>query len=143
MAEAGEYWIDPAFFYEMDMGRSNNVPNQIIMGFLSSKVVGQFEDTINLLIHKDWGIESTPAGFIYSNQLKYRLIQQLEPGFELYGDTDGKAAMYNQQLAIGPAIFGKFMTFEAQAIRYQLGVLFGATPATPNAALRWKLEYEF
>lgn len=141
LAQPGEYWIDPALFYEMDFARTS--PSNIQLGFLGGKDMGRFSDMANFLVHKDYGAHETPTGFIYSNQLRYRLHHLFEPGFELYGDTGGKARFQDQQLAIGPAFVGKVHTFDGQGIRYQMGYLYGATPATPDHAIRWKLEYEF
>ena len=141
LTEAGEYWLDTGLFYEMDFARTG--PNNIIFGLLGAKEIGSFSETFNLLAHKDYGAGNTATGFIYSNQLKYHYRPYLEPGFELYGDTDHKERFDDQQLAIGPGIFGKIYTFNGQAIKYQLAYLFGATTATPDAAVRWKMEYEF
>jgi len=141
LAQQGEYWIDPALFYEMDFARTG--PNNIIFGVLGGKDIGKFSNVTNLLVHKDYGAGDTPTGFIYSNQFRYRYHHLFEPGFELYGNTDGKARFQDQQLAIGPAIFGKVYTFDGQGIRYEVGYLYGSTPATPDHAVRWKLEYEF
>ena len=142
LAEQGEYWFDPALFYEMGFGRGDE-PNEIKFGFLGEGTFGSINETFNLLAHKDYGLESTPTGFSYSSQTKYRLSQWFEPGFEIYGDTQGHEKFAKQKLAIGPAIFGKIYTLDAQAIKYQVGYMFGATPATPDRALRWKIEYEF
>jgi len=142
LAEQGEYWIDPAFFLELDFARKGQ-PNNITTGFLGATTIGPIAETFNLLIHKDYGTGSTPTGFIYSNQAKYRLVSWFEPGFEVFGDTDGKAKFAEQQFAIGPVLIGKIYTFNGQALKYQLGYLFGATPATADGAVRWKIEYEF
>lgn len=141
LTEPGEYWLDTGLFYEMDFARQG--PNDIIFGLLGAKEVGSFRETFNLLAHKDYGPGNEPTGFIYSNQLRYHYKAYLEPGFEIFGDTDHKARFDDQQLAIGPGIFGKIYTFNGQAIKYELGYLFGATTATPDGAVRWKLEYEF
>ncbi len=141
LTEPGEYWLDTGLFYEMDFARQG--PNNIIFGLLGAKEIGNFGETFNLLAHKDYGPGNTPTGFIYSNQLIYHYRSWLEPGFEVFGDTDHKSKFDDQQLAIGPGIFGKIYTFNGQGIKYQLGCLFGATTATPDVALRWKLEYEF
>lgn len=141
LTEPGEYWLDTGLFYEMDFARTS--PNNVIFGFLGAKEIGSFAETFNLLAHKDYGPGQTPTGFIYSNQLKYHYRHYLEPGFEVFGDTNGKSRFNDQQLAIGPGIFGKIYTFNGQAVKYQLGYLFGATTATPDGAVRWKLEYEF
>jgi high-affinity iron transporter len=141
LAEPGEYWITPGLFYEMDFARTG--PDNVIFGFLGAKDIGPFGETFNLLAHKDYGPGQTPTGFIYSNQLKYHYRSWLEPGFEVFGDTVGKDRFSDQQFATGPGIFGKIYTFNGQALKYELGCLFGATPATPDIAVRWKLEYEF
>jgi hypothetical protein len=142
LAEPGEYWIDPGFFLEHDWGRAGD-PNNIITGFLGAKTIGPVAETFNLLLHKDYGPGATPMGFAYSNQAKYRWKAWMEPGFEVYGDTGGKDKFSDQQFAVGPGVFGKIYTFNAQALKYELVYLFGATNATPDSAVRWKLEYEF
>lgn len=141
LTQPGEYWLDTGLFYEMDFARTG--PNNIIFGFLGAKEIGSFAETLNLLAHKDYGSGNSPTGFIYSNQLKYHYRAGLEPGFEIFGDTNHKERFDDQQLAIGPGIFGQFYTFNGQSLKYQLGMLFGATTATPDWAVRWKLEYEF
>ena len=144
LAEPGKYWIDPGAFVEFDFGR-NHEANTAIFGLLGEKSIGRFEETANLLLHKDFGGRDsvTPIGLIYSNQLKYRLYPWMEPGFEFYGDTNGKEKFADQQFSTGPGLFGKIHTFDAQAFKYQVAYLRGATPATPDSTVRWKLEYEF
>ncbi len=142
LAEAGEYWIDPGLFYEMDFARGAGNPDNIIFGFLGAKTIGPVAETFNLLLHKDYGANDTPMGFIYSNQAKYRLVQWFEPGFEIYGDTDGKSRFQDQQFATGPGIFGAIHLVNGQELKYECAYLFGATPASPDGAVRWKLEYE-
>lgn len=141
LTEPGEYWIDSGLFYEMDFARTG--PNTITFGYLGAKEIGGFLDTANLLAYKDYGSGNGPMGFIYSNQLKYQYRSYFEPGFEIFGDTKHKERFDDQQLTIGPGIFGKIYTFNGQGIKYQLAALLGATTATPDWALRWKLEYEF
>jgi len=141
LTEPGEYWLDTALFFENAFARTS--PNDLIFGVLGATNVGKIGETFNLLLHKNYGANNTPLGFIYSNQMTYRYRAWLEPGFEIFGDTDGQPRFDNQQLAIGPGIFGKIYTVNGQALKYQLGYLFGATTASPDGAVRWKLEYEF
>lgn len=141
LTEPGEYWLDSGLFYEMDYARS--APNTIILGYIGAKEAGPFLDTFNFLAHKDYSNGETPLGFIYSNQLRYHYRPYLEPGFEIFGDTAGKAKFDDQQLAIGPGIYGKIYAADGQAFKYQLGYLFGANTVTPDGAIRWKMEYEF
>ena len=123
--------------------RTSDDPSNVIFGFLGGKVIDNtFAERFNLLLHKDYGPNNTPLGFAYSNQFKYMMVHWFEPGFEIFGDTDGQNKFDNQQLAIGPGIFGKIYTFNAQALKYEIGYLFGATSATADGAVRWKFEYE-
>jgi hypothetical protein len=125
------------------MDFAHQSPNNIQFGILGSKKIGMVAETFNLLLHKDYGANDTPTGFIYSNQAKYRLSEWFEPGFEVYGDTMGKSRFDDQQFSTGPGIFGGFhIGPNGQAIKYQLVYLFGATPATPTGAIRWLTEYE-
>ena len=143
LADQGEYWIDPALFYEMEFARGAENPNAIVFGFLGAKTIGPVTETFNLLADKDYGPNAEPMKFSYSSQTKYRLRPWLEPGVEIFGDTDHHERFADQQLAMGPGLFGKIYAFDGQAVKYQLGYLFGATPATPDGAVRWKLEYEW
>jgi len=143
LADPGEYWIDPGLFFETDFARDGNSPNGLIFGFLGAHTFPMFTETFNILAHKDYGPSNTPLGFNFDNQLKYRYKPWLEPGFELYSDTSGKSRFQDQQFQTGPGFFGKIYTFNGQALKYEVAYLFGATPASPDGALRWKLEYEY
>jgi len=144
LTEPGEYWIDTAVFAELDVGR-DHTPDNTLFGLLVGKTVGHVEGTANFLLHKDFGGNQglTPLGFAYSDQTKYRIIPAFEPGIEIYGDTQGREKFADQQLSVGPGIFGKIPTYDAQALKYQLAYLRGATPATPDNTVRWLVEYEF
>lgn len=143
LAEPGEYWIDPAAFVELGLARDGE-SNAFTVGFLGAKNIGPITDTFNLLLEKDFSPDATPLGLAYRNQVKYTVRPWLEPGFEIFGNTDGKNKFAEQQLAMGPGLFGAIRPFShAQKLKYQIGYLFGATPATPDGAIHWKLEYEF
>ncbi|MDR3448177.1 MAG: FTR1 family protein [Alphaproteobacteria bacterium] len=142
ITEPGEYWIDSGLFAEVDFTRQN-AANNFIFGYLGAKRFGRILETANLLLHKDVGSEVTATGLIYSSQTKYMIRPWIEPGFEIYGDTAGKEKFADQDFAAGPGLFGKIPTFDGQALKYEAAYLFGATPATADRAVRWKLEYEF
>ncbi|HUY69113.1 MAG TPA: FTR1 family protein [Alphaproteobacteria bacterium] len=143
LADAGEYWFDPGLFYEMDFGRGSQ-PNNVIFGLIGAKQIGRVLATVNLFGHKEFGPGADPnGGFAYSEQTKYRWKRSLQPGFEVFGDTAGQSRIADQQLAVGPGIFGTFLLGPGRDLRYQASYLFGATRASPTQAIRWKLEYEF
>jgi hypothetical protein len=134
--------VDSGLFAEVDFTRAHQA-NNFVFGDLGAKQFGRVIETANLLLHKDVGSQVTATGLIYSSQTKYQVRPWLEPGFELYGDTNGKSRFDDQEFSAGPGLFGKIHTFDGQAIKYQIAYLLGATSATPDHAVRWKLEYEF
>jgi len=148
LAEPGEYWIDPGFFYEMDFANNRDEPNNVIFGLIGAKQIGPVLTTVNLFGHRELGQNAAPiTGFAYSDQTKYLWKTWMQPGFELFGDTDGQTEFQQQSLAIGPGIFGQLGPLLGMSgghdIKYQVTYLFGATRASPSQAVRWKLEYEF
>lgn len=44
---------------------------------------------------------------------------------------------------VGPAVFGRFGLGDGRAIKYNIGLLFGLTRASPRQTLRAQVEYEF
>jgi hypothetical protein len=44
---------------------------------------------------------------------------------------------------MGPAVFGKLMLGEHDAIKYNAAWLVGMTDAAPDSTLRMQIEYEF
>jgi len=147
LAEPGEFWFDPAIFFEADFAKPGN-PNNVIFGLIGAKQFGRVLTTVNLFGHKEYGDEAGPiTGFAYSDQTKYLWKVWMQPGFEVFGDTDGQTQLQDQHLAIGPGIFGQLgpalSLTNGNDIKYEATYLFGATRASPSQAVRWKLEYEF
>jgi hypothetical protein len=147
LAEPGEYWIDPGLYFEADFAR-NNEPNNLIFGVIGAKQIGNVLTTLNLFGQKEYGPGAVPiASFDYTDQTKYLWKLWLQPGFEVFGNTEGQTGLKNQQLATGPGIFGDLTPLlglpPGNEIKYETSYLFGATPASPTMAIRWKIEYEF
>jgi hypothetical protein len=81
----------------------------------------------------------------YRWQYRYRRNERFEPGVEMYGGLgewgeSGSFSDHEQQL--GPAMYGKFRTGTA-ALNYEVAALFGLTDESPDATVRFMLEYEF
>jgi hypothetical protein len=58
------------------------------------------------------------------------------------GDWGQFGSFNDHEQQLGPAMFGKLRT-SGGAVKYELGLLFGLTNATPNSTVRFMLEYEF
>jgi len=74
----------------------------------------------------------------------------LSPAIEIYGDTGtlgSTPGFSRQQFLTGPVGVGRLNLNDlglgrAGQIKYEIGWLFGATPATARGTLRWRLELE-
>lgn len=117
-------------------------------GLLSQKKLGRFLLNANLLVERTWAAEAGENGthLGYQWQLKYRHAPRLHYGLQGMGEV-GKWNEWDrrddQQHRLGPAIFGRVPLDEGQRLKYDVGLLFGLTQATPDHTLRMMLEYEF
>ena len=88
--------------------------------------------------------------FTYAWQTRWNIWQPLSPAIEIYGDAGSLGAsprLQQQQLMIGPVGVGSVHLNDlglgkGGKLKYELGWLFGATSASPQGALRWRLEVE-
>jgi len=77
-------------------------------------------------------------------------ISPLSPAIEIYGDAGmlgGTPCLSRQQLLVGPVAVGVLKLNalglgHAGDLKYEVGWLFGATPATASGVLRWRLELD-
>ena len=106
----------------------------------------------NLLFERPFG-KSDPSGapyvtiFSYQWQAKYRWQRTLEVGLQGFGEL-GKwndwSSSADQDHRIGPAVFGKYVFGNRQAIKYNGAWLFGTrNSAAPSRTVRVQMEYEF
>jgi len=155
LTEPGEYFADFAFFLEygqsMTAGR-HAAANEVTFGPLIAKDTGPFTHTVNLFLTRELGPNQTTHGldFSYAWQTRWNLWAPLSPAIEIYGDagTLGRNPRLSQQgLRIGPVAIGSLRLNQlglghAGRLKYEPGWLFGATQATPQGTLRWRLEVE-
>jgi len=155
LTEPGETFFDTGFYFEygQSLTRAQNAgPNAVTFGPLIAKEVGQTVHTFNLLMTRQLGPDQTGSGLdvSYAWQSRWNLWAPLSPAIEIYGDagTLGRAPAWNgQQFLIGPVGVGQLQLHSlglgtAGKLKYEIGWLFGETPATPHNVLRWRLELE-
>ena len=155
LTEPGEHWADVGIYaeYGQSLTRGKHAgSNELTIGPAISKDIGHTTNTINLFFTRELGPDQSTHGldFSYAWQTKWNIWEQLSPAVEIYGDAGvvGRSpALSQQQLLVGPVAIGAFKLHDlglgsAGKLKYELGYLFGATPASPNGAIRWRLEVE-
>jgi hypothetical protein len=155
LTQPGAQFADFGFYFEYGQSLTRGAAaasNQITFGPVIGKDIGRTTHTINLFFTRELGPDQTTQGldFSYRWQSRWNLWAPLSPAIEIYGDTGtlGHAPrLSQQQLLIGPVGVGQLRLDQlvlghAGKFKYEIGWLFGATPASPRGALRWRLELE-
>jgi len=155
LTEPGEYFADLGFYVEYGQSTTRGAAatsNQITFGPVIAKDIGRTTHTVNLFVTRQLGPDQTSQGldFSYAWQSRWNLWAPLSPAVEVYGDagTLGRSPrLSQQQLRAGPVAVGSLKLNDlglghAGALKYEVGWLFGATPATAAGTLRWRVELE-
>jgi hypothetical protein len=155
LTEPGEQFADLGFYFEYGQSLTRGAaagPNQVTFGPVIAKDIGRTVTTINLFFTRQLGPDQTSQGldFSYALQTRWNVWAPLSPAIEIYGDTGtlGAAPSFShQQFLVGPVGVGVLKFNELGLgrggnLKYEVGWLFGATPATARGTLRWRLEVE-
>lgn len=141
--EQGERWLDAGLYFEYILPADAAKADILEFKLLLEKQWRPTLHTLNLVLKKELGAnaaQGTVAGYAWRS--KWRLMPQLEPGFEAYGSLGPIANTLSpgeQNHLLGPVLFGKL----AQRIEYEIGYLFGLTRGTENGSFKLVLGYEF
>jgi hypothetical protein len=155
LTEPGQYFADFGFYVEygqsLTSGRHAG-PNELTFGPLIAKDIGRTTTTVNLFLTRELGPNQDTQGldFSWAAQTRWNLWAPLSPAVEIYGDSGvvGRSPrLSQQQLRVGPVGIGALSLHQlglgnAGRIKYEVGWLFGATEATAQGTLRWRLELE-
>ena len=155
ITEPGEALLDTGFYFEYGQSTTtgrNAASNQMTFGPVIAKEIGRTVHTLNLFLTQQIGPNQTSHGldFSYAWQSRWNVWGPLSPAIEIYGDTGtlGRSpALSQQQLLVGPVGVGLLKLNDLHLghsgrLKYEVGWLFGTTPATANGTLRWRLEVE-
>ncbi|MBL4774545.1 MAG: FTR1 family protein [Mariprofundus sp.] len=142
--EQGERWLDAALYFEYIMPQTSlNKPDIFEFKLLLEKEDGRLINTVNLTLKKELGARATKNTLLnYAWRTKWRWKRYLEPAFEMYGsfgELGNTSSLAKQSHQAGPVIMGKFRN----GMGYELGYLFGLTPATDQGTVKLILGYEF
>jgi hypothetical protein len=69
----------------------------------------------------------------------------VDPAIEYYGfieNLSNTGKFTQQEHFLGPVAVGAVNFAPYGKLKYEVGYMFGLTPATPRGAIRWRLEYE-
>jgi hypothetical protein len=151
LTEPGEYFFNLGFFAEYSQATLHGQPNSVTAGpIIQKELYDTFGidsvHTLNLFLSHDMGNGASHATtFQYAWQSLIRTNPLINPGVEFYGTIDDIAhpgPTSQQQHLVGPVLAGAVSFSPYGKLKYELGYLFGMTPASGHSAIRWRLEYE-
>lgn len=151
LTPTGEYFFNLGFFFEYSQSTLRGVPNGVTFGPIIQKELNDVlgldtVHTLNLFVSRDTGHDATKAtGFSYAWQSLILTHPLISPGVEFYGtiaDIAHAGPTAQQQHYVGPVLAGAASFAPYGKLKYEVGYLFGLTPASGRSAVRWKLEYE-
>lgn len=146
LTERGEYFIDLGLFTELKFPDEHHDANKLEIGPMLQKEIGAATYNLNLIWVRDYGRQADHVTeFEYAFQARVKGDPMLEYGVQALGElgewSDMKAAG-DQEHKIGPAVFGTVKANGNNKISYDGALLFGLTDDTPDATLRFAIEYE-
>jgi hypothetical protein len=151
LTEPGEYFFNLGFFAEYAQSTLRGAPSGITAGpIIQKELNGVFGldtvHTLNVFLSRDVGHDATrQTGLSYAWQSLLRTHPLISPGVEVYGsiaDIAHAGPTAQQQHLVGPVLVGAASFAPYGKLKYEVGYLFGLTPASGRGAIRWRLEYE-
>ena len=147
LTEPGKYWADFGVIVEYAHARKSADANELEVIPIIQKQLGRHLVTLNI----PFSYETGNGGDYtwrqeYAIQVKHLGNPKLQLGIEAYGklgEVNDWLPRAQQEHQIGPSLFGKVRMGAHQALKYQVGLLFGLTEASPQKTLITNLEFEF
>jgi hypothetical protein len=144
--DRGKYWLDAGWFFEYGRATIAGTPDETTFGPMLRKEIGPTINTVNLFIEKDLGrFAAGRPNFVYAWETRIALGGIVDPGLQAYGQPGAFGhflPISQQDHRIGPQLFGEVHQLGPGTLKWNGGLLFGLTPATPRQTLRWQMEYE-
>ena len=148
LTEHGEHWLDVGIFNEISHNRLQH-KNFFAIGPMFQQESGRSQINLNILWKRQVSaVQEGDAGnsrnaLSYAVQWKWNLRPAFQPGVQAFGSLGDPAHLRSQELKLGPAFFGAARLGNGRNLKYNAALLGGLTRETPNATLRFQLEYEF
>lgn len=148
LTEHGRYWMDVGLFAEYSHNRLEHT-NGVEVGPMLQKEVGRSQFNLNVLFGRRVdarlpGEDPVRTEVSYAMQWRWHGSNALlEPGVQGFGSLGDTHHMHSEELNLGPALFGEKALGAGRKFKYNAALLAGLTDATPDATVRFQLEYEF
>lgn len=146
LTERGEHFIDLGLFTELKFPDDHDEANKIELGPMLQKQIGAAVYNLNLIWVRDYGSQADHVTeFEYAFQARVTGDPMLEFGVQAFGELGEWSDMNSagdQEHKIGPAIFGTVKANGNNKIAYDAALLIGVTDDTPDATVRFAVEYE-
>jgi hypothetical protein len=143
--------VDIGWVTELEAPLTSGAPWEVRAGPLFQSTFGKLQLNGNVIFERAFGgadedsvAQVTNIG--YQWQARHRAGGQLDLGVQGFGEMgkwDQWSKTAEQSHRMGPAVFGKLMLGEHDAIKYNAAWLVGMTDAAPDSTLRMQIEYEF
>lgn len=151
LLETGKYPIEMGIITEIEAPVSVSGPWEVKVGPLFQTEFGKLQLNANALFERKYSSNGSatqyPTEFSYQWQIKYRFHPEFEfgaQGFGGMGEWDNWVGSKQEDgHSVGPAIFGKVVLGNRQAIKYNAAWLTGTGATTPERTFRLQAEYEF
>ena len=143
LTEPGRYWLDFGLFAEFAYDHPER-RNAIALGPMFQKEIDEFQANLNVFFERELRAGAEPGAAINLEwQVKWRGNPRFEPGVQGFA-TRGRTNDFGHQTQgnIGPAFFGQIATGARAKLKYDVAVLFGLNKNTPDATVRFQIEYE-
>ena len=138
LADEGEYWADPGFLFAYTRSRQSTMPDNIDIGPLFEKQIGNVTQRLNLLWAKEFGPNaSTKYQFRSAYSAGYKVNSMFVPGFEAYYRPNDNAHQ------MGPAFSGELRMGQGDELEYSAALLYGLNQGAPDRTVSVRLSYDF
>jgi hypothetical protein len=151
LLETGKYPLELGVITEIEAPVSESGPWEVKVGPLLQTEFGKLQLNGNILFERKFSSDNSgiqyPTEVAYQWQVKYRLKHEFEFGAQGFGEMGEWDSWVGSKTEVthrmGPAIFGKYILGNRQAIKYNAAWLVGSGVAVPDHTFRMQAEYEF
>jgi hypothetical protein len=147
LTEPGQYWVNLGFFAEYAWPQHSGDPQDVKLGPIAQLQFSRSLHTLNLFFEKQVGRNAgNEVELSYAWQSRFRIAGIFDAGIEIFGAPGeaGKPLPQDQQeIRVGPVLYGEWKSSAYTKLFYQAGYLIGATKAAPDGTWKASVEFEF